>query len=261
MRNLQTGCALPKERLARFAGLPTLQGTRDRDDVRRHLRAERAQESAATGPRRRRLPRRRTGGARRRSRRAGANRSRLRDGDARRPKAGGVPHRPLRSPLPSEPIHGSAPELAGRGICNPVGTLLSAAMRLRESLALGAEASAVEQAVEAALDAGVRTRELGGSASTREMTDAIIVRLGKPDAATSRRDLTPRPHAATSRGNLTPQPHAPLTPQPHAATSRGSLPPQPHAATSRGWRPPACADIVVFALERESARVHRLARP
>jgi 3-isopropylmalate dehydrogenase len=59
-----------------------------------------------------------------------------------------------------EPIHGSAPDIAGQGIANPYGTILSAAMLLRHSLHLESEACAIEQAVSEALDAGVLTRDL-----------------------------------------------------------------------------------------------------
>jgi 3-isopropylmalate dehydrogenase len=76
-----------------------------------------------------------------------------------------------------EPIHGSAPDIAGRGIANPVGTIASAAMLLRHSLGLAAEARAVEQAVHAAVAEGCRTADLGGSLSTRAMADEIIRRL------------------------------------------------------------------------------------
>lgn len=80
-----------------------------------------------------------------------------------------------------EPIHGSAPDIAGKGICNPIGTILSAAMLLRHSLGLEAEAASVERAVEAALAAGARTRDLSPSAekalSTGEMGDAVIKHL------------------------------------------------------------------------------------
>src|SRR5205814_10318117 len=80
-----------------------------------------------------------------------------------------------------EPIHGSAPDIAGKGICNPLGTILSAAMLLRHSLGLEAEAVAVERAVEAALAAGARTRDLSPTAakplSTSEMGDAVVQRL------------------------------------------------------------------------------------
>jgi 3-isopropylmalate dehydrogenase len=59
-----------------------------------------------------------------------------------------------------EPIHGSAPDIAGRGIANPTGTILSAAMLLRHSLGLEAEALALESAVQAALEAGARTGDI-----------------------------------------------------------------------------------------------------
>src|SRR6188508_3564081 len=73
-----------------------------------------------------------------------------------------------------EPIHGSAPDIAGKGICNPLGTILSAAMLLRHSLGLEQEATAVETAVDKALAAGVRTRDLGGDADTRAMGEAVL---------------------------------------------------------------------------------------
>src|SRR5213596_3196651 len=68
-----------------------------------------------------------------------------------------------------EPIHGSAPDIAGRGIANPIGTIASVAMLLRHSLGLEEEARPVEHAIEAALAAGARTRDLGGELSTRAM--------------------------------------------------------------------------------------------
>ncbi len=76
-----------------------------------------------------------------------------------------------------EPIHGSAPDIAGKGIANPVGTILSAAMLLRHSLDLPAEAKRIEDAVDLAITDGCRTRDLGGTMSTREMADAIVLRL------------------------------------------------------------------------------------
>ncbi len=80
-----------------------------------------------------------------------------------------------------EPIHGSAPDIAGKGIANPIGTILSGAMLLRYSLGLAEEALLIEQAVTAALDSGLRTADInpGGErpASTTEMTDAIVARL------------------------------------------------------------------------------------
>jgi len=76
-----------------------------------------------------------------------------------------------------EPIHGSAPDIAGRGIANPIGTILSAAMLLRHSLGLDAEAAAVERAVSAALDAGVRPRDLGGDDGSAATTAQILGQL------------------------------------------------------------------------------------
>jgi 3-isopropylmalate dehydrogenase len=76
-----------------------------------------------------------------------------------------------------EPIHGSAPDIAGKGIANPVGTILSAAMLLRHSLGLGAEADAVEGAVHRAIAEGCRTADLGGALSTTRMADEIVRRL------------------------------------------------------------------------------------
>jgi 3-isopropylmalate dehydrogenase len=80
-----------------------------------------------------------------------------------------------------EPIHGSAPDIAGKGIANPLGTILSAALLLRYSFGLEVEAQAVERAVQAALQAGLRTADLGGgtaSVSTVAMGDAVVARLG-----------------------------------------------------------------------------------
>ncbi|HYD42135.1 MAG TPA: 3-isopropylmalate dehydrogenase [Anaeromyxobacter sp.] len=77
-----------------------------------------------------------------------------------------------------EPIHGSAPDIAGKGIANPVGTILSAAMLLRHSLELEQEARWIEQAVDQAIEAGARTGDLGGKLSTRQMADEVLKRLG-----------------------------------------------------------------------------------
>ena len=79
-----------------------------------------------------------------------------------------------------EPIHGSAPDIAGKGIANPYATIFSAAMLLRHSLGLEAEAAAVEAAVHAALDDGVFTADLaakGQAVSTTQATDAVLARL------------------------------------------------------------------------------------
>jgi 3-isopropylmalate dehydrogenase len=82
-----------------------------------------------------------------------------------------------------EPIHGSAPDIAGRGIANPYGTILSAAMLLRHSLGLEAEAKAVEEAVSGALTDGIRTADIAASGSasvgSRAAGDAVISRIFK----------------------------------------------------------------------------------
>lgn len=77
-----------------------------------------------------------------------------------------------------EPIHGSAPDIAGQGIANPCASILSLAMALRHSLGAPDAADRVEAAVEAALDSGARTPDLGGRLSTRAMGDAILAKLG-----------------------------------------------------------------------------------
>jgi 3-isopropylmalate dehydrogenase len=76
-----------------------------------------------------------------------------------------------------EPIHGSAPDIAGQGIANPVGTILSTAMMLRHSFKLEAEAESIEKAVHRTITDGARTADLGGSLTTRQMTDEIIKNL------------------------------------------------------------------------------------
>ncbi|KAK1841908.1 3-isopropylmalate dehydrogenase [Colletotrichum chrysophilum] len=78
-----------------------------------------------------------------------------------------------------EPIHGSAPDISGQGVVNPIGTILSVAMMLRYSLNLPKEAQAVEDAVKAVIDNGLRTKDLGGSAGTKEVGDAIVAELAK----------------------------------------------------------------------------------
>jgi 3-isopropylmalate dehydrogenase len=76
-----------------------------------------------------------------------------------------------------EPIHGSAPDIAGKGIANPVGTILSSAMLLRHSLGLEDEAASIEKAVDEAITNGARTVDVGGKLKTRQMADEIIARL------------------------------------------------------------------------------------
>jgi 3-isopropylmalate dehydrogenase len=73
-----------------------------------------------------------------------------------------------------EPIHGSAPDIAGQDLANPVGTILSAAMMLRHSLDLEDEASSIEAAVAAVLAAGATTADLGGELGTRAAAGAVI---------------------------------------------------------------------------------------
>ena len=76
-----------------------------------------------------------------------------------------------------EPVHGSAPDIAGRGVANPIAMILSAAMMLRHLGELSA-AVAVETAVDAVLRGGtVRTADLGGSSSTGEIAEAIVAAL------------------------------------------------------------------------------------
>ena len=80
-----------------------------------------------------------------------------------------------------EPIHGSAPDIAGKGIANPYATLLSAALLLRHSLGLEAEAAAIEAAVSSALDDKVFTADLaapGQAVSTAQAAQAVLDRLG-----------------------------------------------------------------------------------
>jgi 3-isopropylmalate dehydrogenase len=76
-----------------------------------------------------------------------------------------------------EPIHGSAPDIAGKGIANPIGTILSTAMMLRHSLKLSAEAESIEKAVEQTITDGARTADIGGKLTTRQMADEIIKNL------------------------------------------------------------------------------------
>jgi 3-isopropylmalate dehydrogenase len=76
-----------------------------------------------------------------------------------------------------EPVHGSAPDIAGTGAANPLAMILSAALMLRHGLQMEAEATAVESAVEAALAEGLRTPDLGGTANTREATQAVLQHL------------------------------------------------------------------------------------
>ncbi|MDE2562361.1 MAG: 3-isopropylmalate dehydrogenase [Sphingomonadales bacterium] len=76
-----------------------------------------------------------------------------------------------------EPIHGSAPDIAGKGLANPMATILSAAMLLRHSLGLAAQADRIEAAVARTLADGVRGVDLGGTMGTKEIGDAVLARL------------------------------------------------------------------------------------
>ena len=76
-----------------------------------------------------------------------------------------------------EPIHGSAPDIAGQGIANPLATILSTAMMLRHSLGQPEAAAQIEAAVDAVLADGFRTADLGGSVRTSAMGDAVVAAL------------------------------------------------------------------------------------
>lgn len=76
-----------------------------------------------------------------------------------------------------EPIHGSVPDIAGQGIANPISMILSVSMMLRDSFGGYEDAERIKRAVETSLAAGILTRDIGGQASTKEMTEAIIARL------------------------------------------------------------------------------------
>ncbi|MBT7097297.1 3-isopropylmalate dehydrogenase, partial [Candidatus Poribacteria bacterium] len=80
-----------------------------------------------------------------------------------------------------EPIHGTAPDIAGHGLANPLGMILTAAMMLRHSFELTEEAQAIDDAVDKALEDGFRTGDIRQDGldvvGTHEMTDAVIARL------------------------------------------------------------------------------------
>jgi 3-isopropylmalate dehydrogenase len=82
-----------------------------------------------------------------------------------------------RAPGLFEPVHGSAPDIAGQGIANPLAMFLSAALLLRHGLGLESEAAAVESAVEGALAGGLRTPDLGGTAGTAQATKAVLEKI------------------------------------------------------------------------------------
>ncbi|KAJ5980711.1 hypothetical protein N7481_008009 [Penicillium waksmanii] len=72
-----------------------------------------------------------------------------------------------------EPVHGSAPDIAGKGIANPIGAILSVALMLRYSFGMEEEAAAVEKAVNSTLDAGFRTKDMRGTTSTKDMGSLV----------------------------------------------------------------------------------------
>jgi 3-isopropylmalate dehydrogenase len=76
-----------------------------------------------------------------------------------------------------EPVHGSAPDIVGTGAANPLAMILSAALMLRHGLDREDAAAKVESAVDRALDRGLRTRDLGGDATTADATDAVLKEL------------------------------------------------------------------------------------
>jgi 3-isopropylmalate dehydrogenase len=82
-----------------------------------------------------------------------------------------------------EPVHGSAPDIAGQGVANPLATFLSAAMLLRDGLGMSAEAARIEAAVESVLASGLRTPDLATGADgerrvgTTEITEAVVAAL------------------------------------------------------------------------------------
>ncbi len=83
-----------------------------------------------------------------------------------------------RFPSMFEPVHGSAPDIAGQGISNPIGAIASGALML-DHFGLHDEARRVEAAIESTTAAGVLTRDIGGSSSTDEVTEAIIAALSR----------------------------------------------------------------------------------
>jgi 3-isopropylmalate dehydrogenase len=76
-----------------------------------------------------------------------------------------------------EPVHGTAPDIAGRGVANPLAMFLSSALMLRHGLDMEADAARIESAVDRALAGGLRTADLGGAATTAEATEAVMKEL------------------------------------------------------------------------------------
>jgi 3-isopropylmalate dehydrogenase len=76
-----------------------------------------------------------------------------------------------------EPIHGSAPDIVGKGIANPIATILSVAMMLSYSFKLEKEAKDIENAVETVLNNGFLTADIGGKLTTDEITEKILEQI------------------------------------------------------------------------------------
>jgi 3-isopropylmalate dehydrogenase len=89
------------------------------------------------------------------------------------------------NPAVYEPIHGSAPDIAGQGLANPMAQILSVAMMLRLSLGMPNEAAQVEQACIDALAEGARTPDLGGTLSTVQVGDAVLAKLERLTAVSA----------------------------------------------------------------------------
>ncbi|KAK1573056.1 3-isopropylmalate dehydrogenase-like protein [Colletotrichum navitas] len=79
--------------------------------------------------------------------------------------------------IPEDPIHGSAPDIAGKGIINPAGMILSVGMMFKYSLNMPLAAACIERAVNMTLESGLRTPDIGGSASTSDFGDAVVATL------------------------------------------------------------------------------------
>ncbi len=98
-----------------------------------------------------------------------------------------------------EPVHGSAPDIAGQGIANPIGAMLTAAMLLRHSAGMGEEALAVEQAVRTVLEGGARTRDLARAGEEAITTDEMGVRVNDALIGLLRAGMEERRLAGTTR--------------------------------------------------------------
>jgi 3-isopropylmalate dehydrogenase len=104
-----------------------------------------------------------------------------------------------------EPVHGSAPDLAGTNAANPIGMILSVAMLLRHSFSLVEEARAIEDAVSLTVTENVRTRDLGGTASTTQVTDRVIDNLLLEGSSSAELHPTDRDLASFRHSSHAPQ--------------------------------------------------------